>query len=106
MGQSEVLNFLEKRKGNKFSVGEIAKGLNDNQKKVSNDLNRMLQYNEVNFEEIDRIEAKKRYNCKRRMKIYSYKGGSIFLWLPLIYLLERFLDVKRTVKFGITKKDI
>lgn len=73
MSQSEVIELLEKS-GEALSVGEIARLLDGNQKKVSKDINRMLQYNEVEAFEIDKDTAWKKYKCKHRMKIYKAKG--------------------------------
>lgn len=73
MGQSDVIKLLEKTE-KPLSVGEIAKLLKDDQKKVSKDLNKMLQYREVDFLEIDRFEAQKNYNCKHRMRLWFTRG--------------------------------
>jgi predicted Zn-ribbon and HTH transcriptional regulator len=73
MSQADVIELLEKM-DKPLSVGEIAKLLNDNQKKISKDLNKMLKYNEVIFEEIDRFMAMEKYNCKKRMRLWSANG--------------------------------
>ena len=69
MGQREVIKILE-NSDKPLSVGEISKILNDNQKKISKDLNKMLQYKEICFIEIDKDTALIKYNCKHRMKLY------------------------------------
>lgn len=73
MSQSEVLDLLEKI-GGFLSVGEIAKILKDNPFQISRDLNKMLQYGEIESKEIDKEIALKKYRCKHKMKIYSAKG--------------------------------
>ena len=66
----EILKKQEKP----LSVGEIAKLLDDNQKKISKDINKMLQYKEVLFVEIDKGIALEKYNCKHRMRLYFVNG--------------------------------
>lgn len=67
-----MLDLLEKQ-DNPLSLGEIAKLLNDDPKKISKDLNKMLQYNEVCSIEIDRKKAMLHYKCKHRMRLYFVK---------------------------------
>ena len=74
MGQREVIKILEKQ-DKPLSVGEIARLLNDNQKKISKDINKLLQYNEVLFVEIDKGIALEKYNCKHRMRLYFVDGN-------------------------------
>ena len=74
MGQREVIKVLEKATV-PLSVGEISKILNDNQKKISKDINKMLQYNEVCFIEIDKDIALIKYKCKHRMRLYFVDGS-------------------------------
>ena len=66
----EILKKQEKP----LSVGEIAKLLDDNQKKISKDINKLLQYKEVLFVEIDKGIALEKYNCKHRMRLYFVNG--------------------------------
>lgn len=73
MSQSEVIKVLEKS-NEPLSVGQIAKILDDNQKKISKDLNKMLQYNEICFVEINKEIALEKYNCKHRMRLYFVDG--------------------------------
>jgi len=73
IGQSEVIKLLEKA-SEPLSVGQIATMLDDDQKKISNDLNKMIQYKEVKYKEITKEIALKKYNCKRRMRLYFTKG--------------------------------
>lgn len=49
--------------------------LDDNQKKISKDINKMIQYHEVEYKEITKELALKKYNCKRRMRLYFVKGS-------------------------------
>ena len=75
IAQSEVIELLEKQ-DKPLSVGEIAKMLEDDQKKISKDLNKMLQYKEVSFIEVDRFVAMEKYNCKHRMRLWFVDGDS------------------------------
>ena len=68
-----MLDLLEKAE-KPLSVGEIAKLMNDSPYKISKDLNKMLQYNEIDFKEVSTKVAMKKYKCKHRMKIYYIKG--------------------------------
>jgi predicted Zn-ribbon and HTH transcriptional regulator len=72
LSQSEVIKILEHAEG-PLSVGEIARMLQDNQKKISKDINRMLKYKEVSFIEIDKGIAISKYKCKHRMRLYFTK---------------------------------
>lgn len=69
MSQSEILELLEKT-DEPLSLGEIAKILGVNPKKLPAQIKKMLKYNEIKFKEIDRFLAMEKYNCKRRMRIY------------------------------------
>jgi len=73
MSQQDVIKILEKNK-KPLAVIDIAKLINDDPYKVSKELARMLKYSEVYFIEIDRFEAMKRYNCKRRMRLWFLNG--------------------------------
>lgn len=74
LGQREVINLLKKY-DKPLSVGEIARILNDNQKKISKDINKMIQYKEILFIEIDKQTALEKYNCKHRMRLYFVDGS-------------------------------
>lgn len=69
MGQSEIMKVLEKHKG-PLSVSEIAELANDSQAEVNRDLNRLLKYSEIFCIELDRLLAKKFYNCTHKMRLY------------------------------------
>jgi len=69
VSQRDVIKILEKAE-EPLSVGEIAKILDDNQKKISKDINKMLQYDEVCFVEINKEVALEKYKCKHRMRLY------------------------------------
>jgi hypothetical protein len=75
MGQSEVLNVVEKA-GKPLSLGEIAKELGYDvqarccHKGVSHAIAKLLKYRELKCIEIDRFQAKEKYNCDRRMRLY------------------------------------
>lgn len=73
MGQSEVINLLEKKK-KPLSCREIAILIGDDPHKVGKDLNKMIKYKEVYTLEIDKDKAYKDYNCKKRMRLYYVKG--------------------------------
>lgn len=74
MGQSEIIQVLEKAK-KPLSRKEIAIALQEDALKieaikVSMLLKKMLKYSEIKCIEIDRSQAIKHYNCKRRMRLY------------------------------------
>lgn len=69
MGQQEVIEILQKAK-KPLSRTEIAERLNETAIKISILIRRMLKYGEVKCIEINRKQALKYYNCKRRMRIY------------------------------------
>ena len=70
MGQVEVIELLSSNKVKKpLSTGEIAKLLNVESYSVSRWLSKLLKYDEIDFIEIDKEEAKK-YNKKGRMRLY------------------------------------
>lgn len=70
MGQADIIDLL-KKSGKALSRSEIAKELNQDPNSISFLLNKLINYGEVLFEEIDRLEAKEKYNCSRRMKLYK-----------------------------------
>lgn len=69
MGQQDVLNVLEKAK-RPMSRGEIAKELGDLPIHTSYSIARLIESKSIKVIEIDRFEAKKRFNCCRRMRLY------------------------------------
>jgi len=73
MSQSEIIDLLEKE-SKPLSVGEISVLLNDNQKKISRCIAKMLKYDEIKFIEIDRFDAMLTYNCKHRMRLWFVDG--------------------------------
>jgi predicted transcriptional regulator len=72
MVQSEILELLEQQE-EPLSLGQMAELLGENPKKLSRAIKKMLKYNEIEYEEVNRIVAMKVYNCKRRMRIYYVK---------------------------------
>lgn len=72
MGQSEVIELLEKQEM-PLSARQISDMLNDDYCKVSKDINKMLQYREVECLEINKDEAMIRFKCKRRMRLFYVK---------------------------------
>lgn len=69
LGQFEVITILQKAK-KPLSRIEIAEQLKEDAIKISHIIQRMLKHNEVKCIEINRKQAQKHYNCKRRMRIY------------------------------------
>ena len=67
--QQEILDLLEKE-GKPLGRIEIAFKLNCRPEHVTSRLTLLLKYKEIKCIEIDRIEAKKRFNAKRRMRLY------------------------------------
>ena len=64
-----MIKLLEKI-NRPLSAGEIAKLLDDNQKKISRDIKKLIQYGELLFKEVDKDTALIKYNCKHRLKVY------------------------------------
>ena len=69
--QSEIVEYLEKQLSPK-GVSEIADALGLDKVNVSKAIRKLLKYNEVGAIEIDRHEAKRRFNAKHRMRLYYY----------------------------------
>lgn len=69
MGQSDIIELLEKS-DRPLSRSEIAQELNSAPSNISVLLKTLLDWNEIMFEEIDKELALKKYNCKKRMKLY------------------------------------
>jgi len=69
VSQSEVIDVLQK--ANKpLSRTEIAMLLNQEATKISFLLKKLLRGGDIKVVEINRKQAIKNYNCKRRMRIY------------------------------------
>ena len=77
MSQSEVLELL-KKEIEPITVREMSIKLNDSYIKISKDINKMLKYKEVCFIEMDRVEALKKFKCKRRVRLFyiNKKNGN------------------------------
>lgn len=73
MSQSNIIELLEKE-SEPLSMGEIADMLKANYSKVVKDINKMIKYKEIKYLEIDRLEAMKKYHCRRRMRLYFIDG--------------------------------
>ena len=69
MSQSDIIEILEREK-KPLSRGEIAKALNGDAVHVSHSIARLVKGKCIKIIEIDRHEAFKKYNCKRRMRLY------------------------------------
>ena len=69
MGQEEIIVCLTKEK-KPLARKEIAKQTGINPIHVSHLLNKLLKHKEIKCMEIDRHQAKKFYNVKRRMLLY------------------------------------
>jgi len=71
MGQEEIINLLEKAK-TPLSRTQIAEMLKETPIKISLLIKRIFKdpHTEVKCIEINRLQAMKFYNCKRRMRLY------------------------------------
>lgn len=69
MGQEDVIKFL-KTQNEPLSSGEIAFMMKERPSKICRILFKLIEYEEVNYIEIDRFEARRRFNVSRRMKLY------------------------------------
>lgn len=69
MSQERILNVLEKQK-EPLSRTEIAVLIKDDIFKTSKSIRKLLRHNEIKCIEINRVEAFKRFKCKRRMRLY------------------------------------
>lgn len=67
--QEKILRVI-KRSGKALGRTEIAKILNERPEKITNRITQMVKSNQLGCIEIDRHEAKKRFNAKRRMRLY------------------------------------
>jgi len=72
MGQAEVIDILEKI-GEPLSRTEIASLLGENPVKISECIRKLIHNGDVDCIEIGRKEARKKYNSKRRLRIYKIK---------------------------------
>ena len=69
MGQSEVLDILEKYK-KPLSRTDIATMLEQDLVMVSHAIARLVKSHEIKIIEINSEQALKLYKCKRRMRLY------------------------------------
>lgn len=69
MSQQDVLNILIEF-NKPVSRGEIAKELDEQPCKISKILLKLLIQKEIKCIEIDKEQANKMYNCRRRIKLY------------------------------------
>lgn len=69
MGQSDIIELLEKS-DHPLSRSEIADVLKVQPSTISMLINKLIKYNEILFEEIDKEMALKKYGCKKRMRLY------------------------------------
>lgn len=69
MGQSEILDILEREK-KPLSRTQIAKFLHQDVTLVSRVIARMIKNESVKIVEISREQAKVMFNCRRRMRMY------------------------------------
>ena len=67
--QEEILKLLQK-KGRPLGRTEIAEILQERPQKVSNRIKQMLKSKQIKCLEIDRFEARRRFNSRRRMRLY------------------------------------
>lgn len=67
--QVEIMNFLEKQ-NIPLGVSEIADALGLDKVNVSKAIRQLLKYHEICALEIDRHDAKTRFNAKHRMRLY------------------------------------
>ena len=67
MSQKEVINCLKKSK-KPLSSNEIYEflGADKNNKKIFLSLSKLVKHNEINFKELDRFQAEKKYGIKKR----------------------------------------
>lgn len=57
MVQSEIIDYLEKNKGEQFNARQIAFAIEKNFEQVCKALNKLIKYGEVEWIEYDRITA-------------------------------------------------
>lgn len=80
MSQEEIEKCLMKSE-RPMTAKEIAEELGiDKHKKIYPLINKLLRWNEIYSMELSSELAMKKYNCKRRMCVYSYKEE----WFSLI----------------------
>lgn len=71
MGQADIIELL-KKKGRALSRTEIAKELEQAPTSVSATINKMLQWGDIVFEELDRFQSREYGSkCNRRMRLYK-----------------------------------
>lgn len=69
MSQADVLRVLNKKK-KPLSCLEISKILGDDLVHVSHLLSKLIKHRDIKVIEIDKEEARKKYNCKQRMRLF------------------------------------
>lgn len=72
MGQSEILDFLQKQKV-PLSSKEISEQMGIRESTILDKLRNMIKYSEVNCMELNKDLSMKFYKCKRRMRLYYVK---------------------------------
>ena len=72
MGQQEIFELLEGR-DEPLARREIAELLEITEISVSLIIRKLLKHNDVDFIELDKNEAMRKFNCKRRMRLYFVK---------------------------------
>ena len=72
MGQSEIAKLLEIA-SKPLLTREICLILNCEQKKVSEDLSKLLKHEEIDYIELDKDTSYKKYGCKHKMRLYFIK---------------------------------
>lgn len=74
MGQTEIQKLLE-ISIRPLTLKEISIILDREPKKIADLIRSMLKYNEVNFLEIDKDTALKKYGCKHKMRLYFIENS-------------------------------
>jgi len=72
MGQAQIIKILKKSK-KPLSRGEIAYMLGESPIKISIILKKLLKFGEIKAIKLNRKKAKRKYNCKRTMRLYYLK---------------------------------
>jgi hypothetical protein len=72
MGQTEIQKLLEIA-SKPLLTREICIILNCNQKKISEDLGKMIKHKEIEYVELNKDESFKKYGCKHKLRFYFMK---------------------------------
>lgn len=67
--QAEIIELLKKQ-DKPLGRTEIAKLLKQRPEKITKFIKILIKHREIKFVEIDRFEAKIRFNARRKMRIY------------------------------------